>query len=141
MGLALPEEVEAKARQRARETRIRWGIVPPDAAAVIEPIAARQAREDVDEFGAIGELLNEFDRKRVEWRDHYAGYLAQLRQEMHAAEEQRKQAEQARAKMDARQQERARHAAKLEIARRERLRLKRQRQRKDAALVLLMSYA
>lgn len=145
MGLAPAHEVMRRAAQRARETRIAWGIIPADAAAVIEPLAAeqvdREPHEDAAELEHLGELLARVETERVAWADHYGGYLRQLRQEIREAYRQREDAERKQAASDAATRERLRAAALDEMARRDAERNTRVRRRREAALALLLSYA
>ena len=129
MGMVDPTEITQRAVIRARDARLEYGEVPPEAEQVIESLA----HEDGDEIERFVRLHEAITAARLEWRDHYGGHLKALRDELREARQAKAavEAELAQAK----EHERAELArqARLEIARRE------ERRKRNMIVALLLS--
>ena len=134
MGMVDPTEITQRAIERARDTRLEYGNVPPEAEQVIRSLAD----DDGDEIERFVRLHEAITAARLDWQDHYGGHLKAIRDELHEARKAKAAAELELAQ--ARKHERAEivRQARLEIARREIARLE-ERRKRNMTITLLLS--
>lgn len=118
LGMKPRGEIEQVARDRARQVREAWGIVPPAVERAIDVTAKRLAAKPVSEAAARKQLESALESTRVTWQDDFLRHLEAQRREYEAVREAQREADKARAAATAAERDRMQKAAAAELARR-----------------------